>query len=199
MHMEKKKNTLGFAEIISIIFGAPWIPAVLLVMLYKADLTNDKTLILLITYIVCLIIIPFGYIFLKYKKGDIKDLDLTGRKERLKPLILFCFFYAIALIVTYYAGSEALFRMHIVVFAVICAIAFITFFWKISLHMSTTVFSVIMLNYLYDGKLTYLWIAIPLIFWSRLVLKKHTVSQLIAGFLVTSCITIGGLSMLGLL
>jgi hypothetical protein len=55
------------------------------------------------------------------------------------------------------------------------------------------------INFLFDWNLPLLYLTIPVIFWARLRLKKHTVSQLIMGIIVTTIVLLGGLGFFGYL
>ena len=71
----------------------------------------------------------------------------------------------------------------------------ITFFWKISLHMTVNTSGAILLNTLFHGAYLPVLVVIPLIFWSRLYLKKHTPLQLLAGCGISAGVMLAALYM----
>lgn len=77
-------------------------------------------------------------------------------------------------------------------FIVSSVITFITFFWKISGHMtySTLLFTTLLYLFPANPYLFLLFIFSPFIAWSRIVLEKHTLSQVIMGALITLSISV---------
>ena len=59
----------------------------------------------------------------------------------------------------------------------------ITFWWKISMHASSLGGAATMLTVLYGGVMLPLFVLLVLVSWSRVVLRRHTVTQVIAGSL----------------
>ena len=86
---------------------------------------------------------------------------------------------------------EMLTNTSLALFASTGVLTLITFFWKISGHMtfSTLLFTTIY----YVTKSPYslaLFIFTPLIAWARIELSKHTTPQVIAGTIVTLAVSI---------
>ena len=123
------------------------------------------------------------YLLKKYKK--ISDWDISIRKERpLTFSILFC----IALIVMFiyqkfsYTNITNLNILLIVQFLLLFAI---TLFWKISGHTSTVTIACLVISNIW---LPFYWFSgfiIPVIVWSRVYRKNHTISQAIVGVLLS--------------
>ena len=59
----------------------------------------------------------------------------------------------------------------------------ITFWWKISIHASSLGGAAIMLTVLYGAVMLPIFVLLALVSWSRVVLRRHTVTQVIAGSL----------------
>ena len=59
----------------------------------------------------------------------------------------------------------------------------ITFWWKISMHASSLGGVATMLTVLYGAVMLPLFVLLVLVSWSRVVLRRHTVTQVIAGSL----------------
>lgn len=57
-------------------------------------------------------------------------------------------------------------------------------FYRISFHVSISTSLLILVNHFSNWAFWPLFLVVPLIAWSRLYLKKHTLLQVIAGFLV---------------
>lgn len=182
------------ARVISIILGPPgWLPVLFLTIVFKSGLNNFQQAILLPTILILDVIIPLGYLFMAPKLGWAKAWDLPNRQERYPFFALLFFSNVTTFGLIYLLGATFLFQLCVMLTAILAVIILITFYWKISLHTSLATVGTIVLNFLFDWKLPYLYLTIPVVFWARLVLKRHNVAQLLAG-----CIVSGGLAILSL-
>ena len=131
------------------------------------------------------------YLILK-KLGKVTDYELTDRKERppyfstITILFGIIFFFVIAL------NVESLTRVTMNLFVVSTVVTIITFYWKISGHMTYSTILFTTLLYLFPGTptLMFLFLLTPFIAWSRIVLNKHTLTQVILGTLIPLSISI---------
>lgn len=167
-----------------------WLPFLLLVFIFKSDLTKNQIGILLPSLFILLVGIPLSYILLAYKGKSITDIDLSKRQERFIPLIIAFISLLISFIVVKLYGSPFLQNLILLFILLLCVNGVITLFWKISFHMAANVVGSLLLNFLYKGQLPILYLTIPIIYWSRLKLKKHTHSQLIAALFLNAIIVL---------
>jgi membrane-associated phospholipid phosphatase len=84
------------------------------------------------------------------------------------------------LLETFYAGLVA-----VIVFTIINR------FWKISLHSGFIAAGVSILIIVYGAKAAWALVLFPLVGWSRMALKQHTLAQVIVGGLLASVIVSG--------
>jgi len=118
------------------------------------------------------------------------DLDISNRQERIVPLMLTCLG---AVIGTYLVqsrlGDPKFVEIGYILVTLLTATTIITTVWKISLH-AITLSALVTLLVIFRGEtfgLGYL-VLIP-IAWSRLYLKQHTQTQLVAGTLLGIILT----------
>ena len=137
--------------------------------------------------------VPAILIFMLFRMGIISDLSLKVRRERFYPYLITLLSYSAMIIFYYRMHMPRWFMMIMAASVVIMVIAiFITLLWKISAHMfgiggliggaMAVSFYVERSNpyYMFMG----LFIIAGLVGTSRLILKRHTLSQVIAGFLL---------------
>ncbi|HBG41624.1 MAG TPA: hypothetical protein DDZ96_14605 [Porphyromonadaceae bacterium] len=135
--------------------------------------------------------VPALLIFVLYKLRLISDLSLTQRRERVLPYLITLISCSFMVFYYYKMGMPAWFLMFVIAPVIIMIIAlFITLFWKISAHMfgiggllggaMGVSFFVERANPVY--MLMGLFLLAGLIGSSRLILQRHTVSQVFAGF-----------------
>ncbi len=137
--------------------------------------------------------LPAILIFLLFRMGIISDLSLKVRRERFYPYLITLLSYSAMIVFYYRMHMPRWFMMIMAASVAIMVIAiFITLLWKISAHMfgiggliggaMAVSFYVERSNpyYMFMG----LFIIAGLVGTSRLILKRHTLSQVIAGFLL---------------
>lgn len=137
-----------------------------------------------------MIVVPGIYILWAWRNHKVTDFDLTDRKERAIPFslagvgILLTFFF-----LDYYGAGEPILAFLLASLFNLLVITLITPFWKISLHTATltgVITSVVILSW---GKYEYLYLLLLPVIWSRLVLRRHTFWQLLAGIALTAVLT----------
>ena len=137
-------------------------------------------------------IVPALFIWIMYKTGMAGDLDLTNRKERTLPYIIF----AISLLAT----GFLLYKLRMPVWFLLelfgaCAALLIAMlinhYWKISAHMIGVggliggIFGAAQIQMInpYVG-IVIAFVVAGLVGTSRLILKRHTPMQVYAGFML---------------
>jgi membrane-associated phospholipid phosphatase len=116
------------------------------------------------------------------KKGRLVDMDATIKEERTTPFLISGVFYTIGLIIliTQHIGVILLAFWFCYISNIIIVII-INKFWKISVHSLGASGSLAALLFT-TGPIGLIFIFIPpLVGWSRVKLKCHTVSQVLAG------------------
>jgi hypothetical protein len=132
-----------------------------------------------------LFLIPLVYFLYLFKTKRISDMDITVREERYRSLIVMNISLFLLLIYLKVFGFNEFFNLTGIFFIIHLIISLITIKYKISFHMSYTIIFATLINYLYSFQIPLLFLTIPLIFWSRIYLKKHTPAQVILASIIT--------------
>ena len=125
---------------------------------------------------------PMLFLLWLYATDRISDLDMSNREERAKVFLVFVGFYlagTLALMVTH-APPILTASMGAYTAAAIVTQQ-ITRYWKISTHAMGITAPLVALTYLYGEDPLPFLVLIPLVGWSRVYLKAHTVAQVCAG------------------
>ena len=110
------------------------------------------------------------------------DMDITDRTKRTLPLFLAICSYLIGFFVLLSMGAPALTTALMFVYSSnTLIILFINLSWKISIHTMGVAGPTVALTYLFGLSGLLFGLLIPLVMWSRVKLKKHTISQVLAG------------------
>ncbi len=159
------------------------LPFILLVAFYQAQ---DKLSALLFACITLffLSVGPLLYIIIGVRLGILSDIDVSRRSQRVGPFIFGIVSATIGWIILSLTDAPRNLQtvMIITVFSGIIMMV-ITLWWKISMHTSSFGGVATMLTVLYGAVMLPLFILLIFVSWSRVVLRRHTVSQVIAGSL----------------
>lgn len=137
--------------------------------------------------------IPAILIYMLYRMGIISDLSLKIRRERIYPYLITLLSYSVMIWFYYRMHMPKWFFMIMVSSVAIMIVAIlITLKWKISAHMfgiGGLIGGALAVSYFVENSNPYfmfmgLFIIAGLIGTSRLILKRHTLAQVIAGFIL---------------
>ncbi|WP_432502577.1 phosphatase PAP2 family protein [Kineococcus arenarius] len=129
-------------------------------------------------------VVPGLLIWAGRRSGRYGDKFLRDRRHRPRFLAVVTGLVVLAWVVTWALGastSSSVFLGVMVLMAVIAA--FVSRWWKISMHSMVVTGSVVLLAVL-DMRLAPLLVLVPAVCWARLVVTEHTPAQLAAGALV---------------
>ncbi len=174
------------AKIISYLFIPPINLLVTFIILSNQIYVDNE--LKLITILIALIfgfILPISVFVYLRKKGKIVNDDATKKGERTLP-------YAIGLGLAINALILSLiFQLHSLIIALWVAYIFIqtvmlivNLYWKISAHLIGIGIPFATLFFLFQSDALFLFVIPLLVGWARLTLKVHTLTQVIAGFLL---------------
>ena len=181
------RKNLSWARLVSNILSPPVVWAVMAFPIAFRDAESQQqalTWALVYTGLVC--ILPVIFIGWMVHRGSITDLHMEVREERIRPFLVSIVCTTIAWWVLRFMGAPAIVPLFTLFSLVqIAVMAVITLVWQISMHMMS-ITCVMVAALAFFGPL---WavLVIPLIVLvgaARLKLKRHTLAQVMAGFVV---------------
>ncbi len=133
-------------------------------------------------YFAIAIPLPLVYLVWLMKTGRITDFHLPKRHERVGPFAVASAAAAGGIALLVYLGAPSAFLAPLVAALAQTLLLFvITLAWQISIHAATSAglatFAVLAIG----GAAILLSLLVPLVIWSRLYLRRHTVAQVFAG------------------
>ena len=145
-----------------------------------------------IIYSLAYILSPLLPYFVLKKMGKISDYEFTKREERPPYFTTISILFGVIYFFVRNLDIQILTNVSLNIFLVSSVITVITFLWKISGHMtySTLLFATLIYLFPNTPALYLLFLFTPFIGWSRIVLEKHTLSQVTLGTLLTLFISI---------
>lgn len=182
------------ARVVSDILFNPGVLAIiiLIVAVLKSNIPEITMYCWLIAVIVLNGIIPGLFYLFFTSRGYVFDTREQNMKIRKERIIIFSVFLALVTLELLILVSTHIYQPLLAVFAggIITLVvgSIITYFWKISVHSAMTTFFVAMLVIIFGWQVWYAIVLIPIVWWSRLVLNRHTLLQLFFGFLLSLAI-----------
>ena len=186
-----KPLRIRFARLVSNILAPVTIsiPAVLLVAFYDAQSLASALFYTSVT----LFFLSFGpmlYIIIGVRLGKFSDVDVSRRKERIRPFLFGLASVLAGLVTLVLIKAPKNLQTLLIITAVSCIVMLvITLWWKISIHASSLAGTVTFLTALYGVIVLPAFLLVVLVSWSRVVLRRHTVAQVVAGALVSITLT----------
>ena len=182
-----KRYPLSWARVVSDLLSPPVVMGTLafLVAFHTAP-SMHKALLWITIYISLVCILPLTYIALMVKLGRISDMHMAVRRQRYLPLVIAIICNVLAYIILSGLKAEVTMR-HFALFTLtqILLMALITLSWQISIHMISVSGATIGVAVWFGVIPAIMMIPlIPLVAAARLNLKRHTPSQVLAGFIV---------------
>jgi membrane-associated phospholipid phosphatase len=137
-------------------------------------------------------VLPFALVLLLVRLGKVTDHHVSDRRQRAPVLAL--------AVVSLLAGLGLLTAIHaprsviVMVLAIVSGVvvlAVISLFWKVSGHAGAIALSTAVAVIMLGAPWIPLLLLIPAVGWSRVVLRAHTVAQVVVGALVGGGVTTG--------
>lgn len=180
----------NFSELISLITNAPIVSIPAFAVINYFLLNWDDFILVTFISILFAAFLPTLIVF-KWLMGKKIDLDIPDRKERTYPLIFVITSYLIGAAVLYAINApEITTILMFCYFSNTLIVLIINLFWKISIHSMGVAVPTTALIYVFGPIGSIFALIIPVVMWSRVYLRRHTVFQVIMGALLGFILTI---------
>lgn len=192
IYEEKDEKKLKVAKWVSVVTNAPIICIPAFLVLCWIFLANDIGKFILVES-VCFIFTSFASmaIILIWAKKLNTDKDISNREDRPIPLIVGACCYFIGFLTLIFIGAP-----QIISFLLLCytcntlVIMLISTKWKISIHTTGLIGPAAAMILVLGKWGILLGLLYPIVIWSRVTLKKHTMAQAVIGGLNAYFLTI---------
>ena len=127
-------------------------------------------------------VLPTLFIYYGVRHGRWSDRNVGARRPRLVVLAFITGSVAAGLAVLTAGGAPRLLTGYLAfMLASVAVLALVTVVWKISIHCAVASGSVAILALFYGPPVLAGFVLVALLGWSRVVLKDHTVAQVVGG------------------
>ena len=137
-------------------------------------------------------VIPLLLLLVLVRLGQVTDHHVSDRKQRAPVLLMTLGSIVAGLLVLEAAGApESVVAMVLAVVGGVVVLAGVSPFWKISGHAAAISSSAVIAVMMLGPAWLPLLLLIPAVGWSRVVLRAHTVAQVVAGSLFGGVVMAG--------
>ena len=170
----------------SIIFSPFLVPIVTAVFVIRAHAeTNQETILWLAVVTAFVTVLPILGILWLSRFSQVNDWHLHTKEDRLLPLCFTLVSLILGTVLLHQIGASREIVWACIAYIVNTVVfTAITPLWKISFHTSVTTGCIMVLGFLVDSQLGWLFLLIPLIAWARVYRKRHTLLQTVVGTLL---------------
>lgn len=138
-------------------------------------------------------VLPLFLLLVLVRQGKVTDHHVSDRKQRAPVLLMALGCIALGLLVLSAVGApQSVLAMVLAVVGGVAVLAAVSPFWKMSGHAAAISCSAVVAVLMLGAAWSPLLLLVPAVGWSRVVLRAHSVAQVVAGSLF------GGLVMAGI-
>ncbi|MDQ0030004.1 membrane-associated phospholipid phosphatase [Arthrobacter bambusae] len=180
------------ARILTEVFQPPVVVSVLLLISPAVQPGFPGTIWfgVLAAFFVCML--PLAYILLMVRLGRLSDHHVSDRRERTAVLMLALVSVVVGLVVlNLIHAPTSVSAMILALIGGIAVLAAVSLVWKISGHASAISAAAVIVALMFGPVWLPLLLLVPAVGWSRVVLRDHTRSQVIAGSLFGGVVIAG--------
>jgi membrane-associated phospholipid phosphatase len=178
-----KNNEETIAHWVSSVVS-PHIVGVVLTSLMALNFSDNPLAALrwLLLLLPLIVLPPLGYIVWLVRTGVIVDIYMPERRTRLAPLAVLIFWLIICLSLIRHWQAPPVVEVFVLSTTVLVSVlSVVTLFWKISFH-SATISAAVTATLMITGASSWpVALLVPLVGWSRVRLRRHTLRQVIYG------------------
>ncbi|PJF48312.1 MAG: phosphatase PAP2 family protein [Chloroflexi bacterium] len=133
-------------------------------------------------YLVLAVLLPTLYVAYMVRRGEITDMQLPNRRQRLKPYCVATACMALAALALQWTHAPRLLQQIALINVIQSAALFLaTLRWKISAHCAAMGALAVLTWTLFGAGSLPFCAAVPAVAWARVWLKRHDVLQVLAG------------------
>ncbi|WP_246036515.1 phosphatase PAP2 family protein [Sinomonas susongensis] len=137
-------------------------------------------------------LLPFGLLLALVRAGKVTDHHVSDRRQRVPVLAasIACVLVGLGLLLLLRAPASVI-AMVLALIGGLALLALVSLVWKISGHAAAITSAAVSVMFLFGASWWPVLLLVPVVIWSRLVLRAHTPSQTIAGAVFGGAVIVG--------
>lgn len=137
-------------------------------------------------------ILPVIFLIYGMRVGLIADWETTDRSQRYGLNLICLLGVVLDLVLIWLFSNGFLWRLFLIFLVLMIFYTLITFFWKISGHLTANTAFFWVINLFFGWRFWWLVFLLPLVSWARIICKKHDLGQVLGGILLSTVIILCG-------
>lgn len=139
------------------------------------------------------VIVPAaGYLLWCVKTGRVSNWDMSVRRERVGVFVVFLLIFAVDIAALWFLASASVFRTALFFFLWFAGFFAITLGYKLSGHTGMLTLMAGLFVRWFGPAWAMLFLTVPVVAWSRVVLKRHSLGQTIIGCAYSGAVLAAG-------
>jgi membrane-associated phospholipid phosphatase len=186
---ERILNILAF--LISVAFS-PYLLSVLFFVIISFLFANNLESFIpaLLIGLIFIVVIPIGFSLWQLETKKISDIHLAVHEQRKIPFTVSAVSSIIGVIILYCLKvPDKILVVAMIYTANVIVTAIITWKWKISIHATFLVSSVLIIMFFWGAKFWPLFFLLIPVAWARIYRKRHTPMQILVGAVLSFIVT----------
>ena len=181
-----------FARVLTEVFQPPVVVMVLLLISPAIEPGFPGTMWFGLLAAVFVCVLPLAYVLVMVKLGRITDHHVSDRRQRPALLLMALVSVVAGLgVLELLNGPASVSVMIIALIGGIAILAVVSAFWKMSGHASALAAAAVIVVAMFGPAWWPVLLLVPAVGWSRLVLRAHTLGQVIVGSLFGGVVIAG--------
>ncbi|MBN2280969.1 MAG: hypothetical protein JXQ65_10335 [Candidatus Marinimicrobia bacterium] len=166
-------------------------PLTFTILFFNLPMRHGFSYLYLIITLFSISIIPFAYVWKMKTEGKIENIDIPDRKQRQEPFIKGTILFLITSFLLIILRAPQRLVLIMIIYTINTALAtLITKYWKISVHGLSFGIPIATFGMILSKRYFYFSTLLPLLIYSRVKLKAHSIAQVIAGFSLGFILTV---------
>lgn len=128
-----------------------------------------------------MILPPIVLLIRAIKQKKISGWDMSDRKQRVGAFVVFLGFFAVGVFLLSLFREPVITRFFLYMFAVFLLFFAVTLLYKMSGHLTGVSIWILCVSSWFGWNFSLLCLLLPLLAWSRVTLKRHTIGQVLLG------------------
>ena len=162
--------------------GSPPLLALLSSFLVTLHQESPRRWLWLALYVGLAMFLPMLFLLWQLKQGQVTDVDIYYRRQRRESLLVTILGVALSWLALYWSGAPpSMLLLAGIGFVQGIIILLVTLGWKISIHATAAASMAAFLLAEFQSTAWPAVLLVPLIAWSRIKLRRHSVAQVVVG------------------
>ncbi|MDQ4503490.1 phosphatase PAP2 family protein [Sinomonas sp. ASV322] len=180
------------ARVITEVFQPPIVVAVMMVLSPAGSPGFPETIWYGVIAAVFTCVVPFLVLVALVRAGKVSDHHVSDRRQRGPVLALSLVVVLAGLgVLAFLKAPASVIAMVLALVGGIALLALVSLVWKISGHAAAITSAAVSLMFLFGPAWWPALLLVPVVMWSRIVLRAHTPAQLAAGAVFGGAVIVG--------